>query len=79
MRRPPSAALRPGDVVAVPDQQRNRTAGWLDLDGNPCETVGRYGYIASLTKVPEPGAVIPLERSAAFVQLAFPCVRDVVN
>ena len=32
------------------------------------------GYIASLTKVPEPGAVIPLERSAAFVQLAFPCV-----
>jgi 4-amino-4-deoxy-L-arabinose transferase-like glycosyltransferase len=35
-------ALRPGDVVAVPDQQRDRTAGWLDLDGNPCETVGRF-------------------------------------
>ena len=33
---------RPGDLVAVPDQQRHRTAGWLDLEGNPCETVGRY-------------------------------------
>jgi hypothetical protein len=33
--------LRPGDVVALPDQQRHRT-GWLDLDGNPSETVGRY-------------------------------------
>ena len=34
--------LRPGDVVALPDQKRYRTAGWLDLEGNPCETVGRY-------------------------------------
>ena len=34
--------LMPGDVVALPDQQRYRTAAWMDFDGNPCETVGRY-------------------------------------
>jgi 4-amino-4-deoxy-L-arabinose transferase-like glycosyltransferase len=42
VRAPQPLLLRPGDFVAVPDQQRYRTAGWLDLDGNPCETVGRY-------------------------------------
>ena len=36
----------PATSSPCPRQQRDRTAGWLDFDGNPCETVGAVSAVS---------------------------------